>query len=75
MDIKNQVRAAIEVTMAYAKAIRELKEVPNGHLYTRMMGHLSLDEHNRIIQVLKDAGVVTESNYLLKWVGPGKELK
>lgn len=73
MDIKNQVRAAIEVTMAYAEAIRELGEVPNGHLYARMMGQLSLEEHNRIIQVLKDAGVVTESNYLLKWVGPGKE--
>ena len=66
---KEQVSAAIRTTQAVAEAIRELKEVPSGQLYARLMSVLSLSQYNQIIDVLKKAGVVSESNHLLKWIG------
>ncbi len=66
---KEQVSAAIRTTQAVAEAIRELKEVPSGQLYSRLMSVLSLSQYNQIIDVLKKAGVVSESNHLLKWIG------
>ena len=66
---KEHVQAAIRITQAVAEAIRELKEVPSGQLYSRLMSVLSLSQYNQIIDVLKKAGVVSESNHLLKWIG------
>lgn len=66
---KEQVSAAIRITQAVAEAIRELKEVPSGQLYARLMSVLSLSQYNQIIDVLKKAGVISESNHLLKWIG------
>lgn len=73
MITKDAVKALIEVVRATGEIIRELKQVPSGHLYASMMGHLSLDDYNIVIGVLKDAGLVVEKNYLLIWVGPPVE--
>ena len=52
-------------------AIRELGSVPSGHLYARLMGHLSLEEFNEIISTLVRAGLVRrDANHLLVWAGP-----
>ena len=65
------VQAAFEVLKAVAEAIRELGEVPSGHLYARMMDHLSLAQFEQVLGVLKGAGLVRESNaHLLTWIGP-----
>ena len=66
---KEQVSAAIRTTQAVAEAIRELKEVPSGQLYSRLMSQMDLERYNNIIALLKKAGVVSESNHLLKWIG------
>ena len=66
---KDQVRAALQATLAVSEAIRELKEVPSGLLYAQC-GDISLEVFNGIIRTLKGAGLVAESNHLLMWVGP-----
>ena len=34
------------------------------------MGHMDIHTYNRIVGTLKNAGLVTEENYLLTWSGP-----
>jgi hypothetical protein len=67
-----QVKAMAQMVLALADAIREARLIPSGHLYAMTMSVLSLDEYMSLIQVLKDAKVVEESNHLLVWVGPQK---
>jgi len=67
---KEQVKAAIEVTRAIANAIRELHEVPSGHLYTQLMGHLSLDQYQAVIDGLERVKLIKVENYLITWIGP-----
>jgi hypothetical protein len=67
---KEQVKAVIQATMAISDAIRELKQVPSGKLYAIVMGKMSLEDYNAIIETLKRIGVVEEINHLLVWVGP-----
>jgi hypothetical protein len=66
---KDQIKAAIQITLAIADAIRELGEVPSGHLYARI-GHLSIEDYNSIIDILKRGGLVKEQHHLLTWIGP-----
>jgi hypothetical protein len=65
-----EVKAALGIIQAVAEAIRELGEVPSGHLYANLMSKLSLEQYEQLLDVLKGAGLVRESNaHLLTWVG------
>lgn len=68
-----EIMAYVELAKCLAKTIRELGEVPSGHLYAMVMGQMNLEQYNRIIQVLKDTKCIEERNYLLKWVGQPKD--
>ena len=74
MEIKDQVKAAATMLIVIADTIREAKSIPSGHLYAILMPYMSLETYTSIINGLKDAGVVKESNHLLTWVGPEKEV-
>ena len=63
-----EVKAAVGILTAVADAIRELGEVPSGHLYAHLMSKLSLEQYEQVIATLKQAGLITESNHLLSWV-------
>ncbi len=65
-----EVQAALEIVRSVGLAIKELKEVPSGELYARVMEYLTLEDYNQIISILKREGVVKESNNLLTWTGP-----
>jgi hypothetical protein len=65
----NDVKAALGILRAVADAIRELGEVPSGHLYAHLMSKLSLEQYEQVIGVLKQARLIAESNHLLTWVG------
>ena len=69
---KEQVRAGLEIVLAVSDAIRELGEVPSGHLYAHLMGKLSIDDYNKIISILVGAKLITNQGHLLRWVGPTK---
>lgn len=63
----------VKIIMAVTDAIRELKQVPSGHLYARLMGHMSLDSYQKVIDILKVTGMVKEDRFhMLTWVEPEK---
>lgn len=67
----NQVSGAIKAVAAIAEAIRELKEVPSGHLYANLTGKLSLQQYESILDILKKSELIkVDSSHLIKWVGP-----
>lgn len=65
-----QERATIDAVAALGAAIKQLGEVPSGHLYARVMGHLTLEQYTWLIDALKRAHLVEEKNHVLRWVGP-----
>lgn len=67
--LKQQAQALIEATKALGDVIRELGSIPNGHLYAQVMDKLSLETYTALINLLKEARLVKESNHLLTWIG------
>ena len=66
---KERLDAALQVFKAVADCIREVKEVPSGELYARLMQFLTFEQYSTIIDQLKKAKVISESNHVLKWEG------
>jgi hypothetical protein len=60
----------ITAASVVAETIRDLGQVPSGHLYAGLMGTITLDQYQTIIGILKEAGVVEECNHLLTYTGP-----
>lgn len=71
---ERQVQAAILVAKAVAEAIQGLGQVPTGHLYAHLMGHMSLDSFEGVIGSLVQSGLVKrDGSHMLTWTGPAKE--
>jgi hypothetical protein len=62
---------AVQVAHAIAEVIRNLGEVPSGHLYARVMGVMDLSQYEQVIDLLIDARLVErDRSHLLRWAGP-----
>jgi hypothetical protein len=69
--MKEKVSAAVKVIAAIAEAIRELGEVPSGHVYAVVQNVVSLDQYEKCIQILVNAKLVRKDpSHLLHWIGP-----
>ena len=68
--MNDQAKAGLSLVMAVAETIQDLGEVPSGHLYAALMSRMSIDQYTRVIDILKKAELIKESNSLLTWVGP-----
>lgn len=68
--INKQIQGTIQIVAAIGKAIADLGSVPSGHLYANVMGHMDMETYTKVINMLKKANLVKESNNLLTWVGP-----
>ena len=68
-DIKAAVQAAVELTVTIGRAVREVGEIPSGHLYAAVCGRLSLAQYEAIIDTLVGAGAVRRRGHLLVWAG------
>jgi hypothetical protein len=67
---RTEVNAAIETIKAIADTIRELGQVPAGTLYAHLMSRMSLEQFEKIIGVLVNAGLVRrDQTHMLHWVG------
>jgi hypothetical protein len=64
-----QATAAVRIVAALAEAIRDLGQVPSGHLYMSVMGVMTLDQYQGAIGALIKAGLVEDRHHLLVWVG------
>ena len=69
MDNSKQVRAALSAIVMIAEAIRASAEVPAGHIYATVMGHMDLATFGSFIDKLVGAKVVERRGDLLLWVG------
>lgn len=63
------IKLVNEVVDLVAGAIKELGEVPSGHLYAALSGSLTLNVYQSIIARLVKRGDVKISNHLLTWIG------
>ena len=72
---KEQLGALLDVTRAVADAIRDLGRVPSGHLYARLMEHMSLETYDGVIGLLKRSGLVEEKSHELIWIEPMKDVQ
>ena len=71
MSRTSEALAAVRVAHAIAETIRELGEVPSGHLYARVMGVMDLRQYEQVISLLIDARLVERApSHLLRWIGP-----
>ena len=71
MSRTSEALAAVRVAHAIAETIRELGEVPSGHLYARVMGVMDLRQYEQVIGLLIDARLVERApSHLLRWIGP-----
>ena len=63
-------QAAKQALLAIASTVKDLGEVPSGHLYAALMDKMSLDVYNSLIEVLVRNKVIREEpSHLLVWVG------
>jgi len=66
----NEVKAVISICRTLADTIKELGEVPSGHLYARVSDILSLANYHSAIGFLEKAGLIeVRDNMLLVWKG------
>jgi len=69
LTTQQELRAVLLLCKAVGDAIRDLGTVPEGELYVRCMGHMTLDTFNRVVDKLVDAKLVTRKSHVLTWVG------
>ena len=58
-----EVKAAFGILQAVAEAIRELGEVPSGHLYANLMSKLSLAQFEQVLGVLGGLNILASSTF------------
>jgi len=67
-EMTAQRAAALMAVSAVRDAIYEAggEGIPSGHLYTALMGIMSLETYEGILRILKHAGTITDVGFLLK---------
>ena len=71
MSATSEALATVRVAHAIAESIRELGEIPSGHLYARLMGIMALGQYEQVIDLLIEARLVERApSHLLRWIGP-----
>lgn len=71
VDPETKHKSPLAIIEAIAEAIRDLGNVPSGHLYAQLCGAVTLNQYEGIISILIDAGLVRRaSSHLLTWIGP-----
>jgi hypothetical protein len=70
MSTEETIKAHIEVLKTIAECIKAAGAMglPSGHLYAMLMGSMDIDTYNQYIGMLKKAGIIAESNYLLTYI-------
>lgn len=66
-EVIEGLKAVIQSCRLIIDAIRAAGPagVPSGHLYARLMGQLSLEEYQRLMEIVKGTGLINERNNVL----------
>jgi hypothetical protein len=65
---KQQLQALLATVDVIGEAIQAMGEVPDGVLYSRLMGQMSLSTYQGIIRILVEAGKVERKGDVLCWI-------
>lgn len=70
-NIQAAAVSAIALIRAVADCIKDLEEVPSGHLYAQLVGFLTLENYNLILAKLVEAKLISVTpGHLITWIGP-----
>lgn len=73
---KAELNAGLQLLVAVAETIREVKEVPSGTIYAALLGRLTYNGYMGLLASLKGAGLIEERpNHILRWIGPDLEVR
>ena len=65
-----QIKAGQAMVMVVAETVRECRECPSGTIYAGLMGRVSLAGYEKILTILKNAGLIEVGPcHLIKWIG------
>jgi hypothetical protein len=64
---KADIASGLNILKALASAVKELGEVPNGHLYQSVMSVMDIHAYNKAIDLLVRSTVILKQGDLLKW--------
>jgi len=64
---KEQLVAGLNTLRALADTVKELGEVPSGHLYNVVMGIMDLQAYEKAISLLVGSGIVRRRGNVLVW--------
>jgi hypothetical protein len=67
--LRDQIKAVVLITVEIGATIKALGSVPSGVLYAQVMGHLDLDQYQRIIDMLERQKLIEVKNHLITWIG------
>lgn len=62
-----------QIIIAVSETIRELQEVPSGHVYNALLmrfPQLTSNEYQTAIESLTHAGLISQKHLVLRWIGP-----
>ena len=65
-----QTSAGHVLVFAISETIRTVKQIPSGELYAMLCARMSADAYDSCIAMLKRAGLVSETAFMLTWTGP-----
>lgn len=68
-EVKQAIRARIQICCALRDAIKDLGSIPSGHLYANVCSSIDLQTFTWAIEQMKAAGLIEERNHLLVFVG------
>lgn len=72
---RETIKSAFEFAAIIAQIIAELKEVPSGELYARILVHFpnwNLELHNSLLDLFKEMKLIEIENDLIKWIADKK---
>ena len=64
---RDELKAGLRTVQTIAEAIREVKRIPSGHLYAQVIGKLELSAYERILNILKNAGLIEIKSDEIIW--------
>lgn len=66
-----QINTLLDLVHALADTIRDLGQVPSGHLYAAIVDSYDFNAYGVAINILTRSGLVKQlSNHMLVWTGP-----
>lgn len=72
MGKMTEKEAALEIIKIVADVIKEMRNIPSGHLYAQIMEFIPLSQYVCIIELLKSR--VEVKNHLISWKGDKNEI-